>query len=299
VNTLHRFLFKDLAIRGQHIRLTDAWQCMTQDRHYPPVLTQFLGELTAVSVMLASGMKHQGKLTLQIMGEGPVNLLVVEVTNDLKVKGVAKTNAELPALSEATLDALLGKGQILVTLENLDTDTLYQSYVPREGKTVAEAFEAFMTQSDQLETKLWLHADEHTTAGLLLQKMPETDEKDSDAWNRITHLASTVKPEELLNLEAIELLHRLFHEETVELFDPQEVRYECPHDKGKIDAMLLSLGREEVDKILEKEGEIVIHNEMCNQHERYGKEDIDQLFSEAEMAEKSAQDQGHQSDTAQ
>ncbi len=280
MNQIHRFLFKDFDIRGEHIRITNAWQEMIKDRHYPAVLTQFLGELTAISVMLASGIKHKGKLTLQMMGEGPITLLVVEVTHDLKIKGVAKTKGMLK--DEATLEELLGSGQILVTLENEDTNTLYQSYVPREGKTVAEAFETFMTQSDQLETKLWLTADTQAAAGLLLQKMPETDKQDPDAWNRITHLASTVKPEELLTLEASELLHRLFHEETVELFTPQEVAYECPHDKSKIDAMLLSLGREEVNAILEKEGEVVIHNELCNVHERYNKADIEALFAAAE-----------------
>lgn len=280
MNQIHRFLFKDFGIRGEHIRITHAWQEMIKDRHYPTVLTQFLGELTAISVMLASGIKHKGKLTLQMMGEGPITLLVVEVTHDLKIKGVAKTKGTLR--DEATLEALLGSGQILVTLENEDTHTLYQSHVPREGKSVAEAFETFMTQSDQLKTKLWLTADTQAAAGLLLQKMPETDKQDADAWSRITHLASTVKSEELLTLEASELLHRLFHEETVELFTPQEVAYACPHDKSKIDAMLLSLGREEVNAILEKEGEVVIHNELCNVHERYSKADIEALFAAAE-----------------
>ena len=280
MNAIHRFLFKDFNLRGEHVRITNAWQEMIQDRHYPAVLTQFLGELTAISVMLASGMKHRGKLTLQMTGEGPITLLVVEVTHDLKIKGVAKTKETLE--ENTTLDALLGSGQILVTLENEETNTFYQSYVPREGKTVAEAFETFMKQSDQLDTKLWLAANEQAAAGLLLQKMPETDQQDPDAWNRIIHLASTVKEEELLTLEASALLHRLFHEETIELFAPQEVAYECPHDKSRIDAMLLSLGREEVNKILEKEGEVVIHNELCNVHERYSKEAIDALFATSE-----------------
>ena len=111
MNQIHRFLFKDFGIRGEHIRITHAWQEMIKDRHYPTVLTQFLGELTAISVMLASGIKHKGKLTLQMMGEGPITLLVVEVTHDLKIKGVAKTKGTLR--DEATLEALLGSGQIL------------------------------------------------------------------------------------------------------------------------------------------------------------------------------------------
>lgn len=282
-NNLHRFLFKHLNIRGQHLHLTDAWQALIKDRHYPPLLTQLLGELTAISVMLANGMKHTGKLTLQIIGKGPITLLVIEVTHDLKIKGIAKTQGPLP--KQATLDTLLNSGQILVTLDNDQTQTLYQSHVPAQGKSVAEAFQTFMTQSDQLDTQLWLAADNQAAAGLLLQKMPETDTtaQDQDGWHRINLLANTLKPKELLTLDCQTLLHRLFHEETIELFPPQTVQYQCRHDKAKIDAMLLSLGQKEIEAILEKEGEIVIHNEMCNQYERYNKEAIQNLFAKAQI----------------
>lgn len=277
-NAVQRFLFKELNIRGQHIHLQESWQKMVAERHYPAVIVRLLGELTAVSVLMANGMKHKGRITLQVQGSGPVTLLVVEVTHDLKIRGVAKTNQTIR--TETTLDELLGDGQILVTLENTQTNHHFQSYVPREGNSIAQAFETFLSQSEQLPSKLWLAADEHAIGGVLIQKMPDTDRHDEDAWERIRHLATTVRDDELLNLPAEELLHRLFHEELIELFKADEVLYECPQDRERVEAMLKSLGEEEVRRILEEQGEIVIHNEICNFHMRFNQDDVDALFKD-------------------
>ncbi len=279
-NYIQRFLFKDLNIRGQVIQLNDAWQSMLKDRHYPPVMTKLLGELTAFSVIMATGMKHTGKITLQIQGSGPITLLVVEVTHDLKIRGVAKTNETVA--QQASLDELLGDAQILVTLENTQTNHHFQSYVERVGDTMIDAFENFLSQSEQLPSKLWLSATSDALGGVLIQKMPDTDERDSDGWNRIYHVSRTVTDKELTQLEPEALLHRLFHEEQVELFEAQPIQYECPQDKERVDAMLLSLGEEEARKLLKEQGEIVIYNEICNFHVRYGEAEINALFEQKE-----------------
>lgn len=282
INGVQRFLFKEHDIRGQHIQLNESWQQMVQDRHYPAPIVKLLGELTAVSILMASGMKHKGRITTQIQGTGPITLLVVDVTHDLKIRGVAKTNRDISA--ENTLDELLGDGQILVTLENSQTQHHFQSYVPREGESIAASFEQFLSQSEQLPSKLWLSATENALGGVMIQKLPESEHfsHDEDAWDRISHLTSTVTDEELSQLPADELLHRLFHEELVELFETNEVNYECPQDRSKVEAMLISLGEAEVRKILEEQGEIVIHNEMCNFHLRFDAGDIDKLFANEE-----------------
>ncbi len=285
INAVQRFLFKELNIRGQHIQLNESWQQMIKDRHYPDVIIQLLGELTAVSILLASGMKHQGRITMQIQGSGPVSLLVVDVTHDLKIRGVAKTNQEVKQTTD--LDELLGDGQILMTLENTQTQHHFQSYVPREGNSIAHAFETFLSQSEQLPSKLWLAASEQAIGGVMIQKMPETEGQDEDGWERVSHLTSTVRDEELTQLPAEELIHRLFHEELVELFESQEVVYECPKDDQKVKDMLFSLGEAEVRRILEEQGEIVIHNEMCNFHMRFDAKAVDELF--AETAEENKQ----------
>lgn len=277
-NSIQRFLFKELNIRGQVIQLNEAWQSMIQDRHYPDPIRQLLGKLTAFSVIMANGMKHTGKITLQVQGSGPITLLVVEVTHDLKIRGVAKTNETIQ--EQASLDELLGDGQILVTLENIQTNHHFQSYVDRSGDNIEAAFENFLSQSEQLPSKIWLAASDEALGGVLIQKMPESDELDADGWDRIHSLTTTVTDEELAQLDSETLLHRLFHEETVELFEPQTIHYECPEDKERVTDMLKSLGEEEVRRILEEQGEIVIHNEMCNFHMRFNQEDVDALFAE-------------------
>lgn len=280
-NAIQRFLFKELNILGQHIQLQKSWQSMTEERHYPDSIVKVLGELTAMSVLLANGMKHRGRITMQVQGTGPITLLVVDVTHDLKIRGVAKTNKTIT--TETTLDELLGDGRILMTLENTQTQHHYQSYVPRDGETIAECFENYLSQSEQLPSKIWLAADSKRLGGVMIQKMPETDGYDEDGWDRVVHLTTTVKNTELTQLPAAELLNRLFHEETLELFEAEEVVYECPDDRKRVTDMLLSLGEEEVRSILEEQGEIVTHNEMCNSHFRFNEADIDELFAKEKV----------------
>lgn len=275
-DAIQRFLFQEHDIRGQHIHLNQAWQSMLADRHYPPVLVKLLGELTGFAALLANGLKHPGRIILQVQGQGPVNLLVVEVTHELKLKGLAKTKA--PITDQLSANQLLGEGQILVTLENSLTDHLYQSYVPREGEHLIEALQSFLSQSEQLDSKLALEVSERAIGGLYLQKMPQTDAQDEDAWDRISHLANTLKPDELLDLDTPILLTRLFHEEVVEIYEPKPVQYECVQDRQRVAAMIQSLGEEEARQILADEGEIVVFNDMCNYHERFSAADIDELF---------------------
>lgn len=276
MDSIKRFLFKDLNIRGQHVHLNEAWQKMIEDRHYPPALTEVLGELTAMAIIMANGLKHPGKITIQVQGQGPVNLLVVEATHELKIKGVAKTNETIT--DQKTLDELLGDGNILVTMENPLTDSFFQSFVERKENSVARSFENFLSQSEQQPSKLWLAADDTAIGGVVIQKLPETDEIDGDGWNRITTLSDTLKDEELLTLDTHTLLHRLFHEETIELFEPQNIEYDCPQDPRKIEQMVKALGEEEARKIIEEQGEIVVHNEMCNFHLRLTAKDLDRIF---------------------
>jgi molecular chaperone Hsp33 len=190
---------------------------------------------------------------------------------------MAKTNQ--PITDQLNADALLGAGQILLTLENSLTDHLYQSYVSREGEQLVEALQHFLSQSEQLDTRLWIRVSEQAIGALYLQKMPDTEAADADAWDRIQHLASTLKDEELLELDNTTLLTRLFHEEVVEVFEAKALAYECIQDRARVATMLKSLGEEEARKLLEEQGEIVVFNEMCNYHERFNSQDLDALFS--------------------
>ncbi len=272
-----RFLFKELDIRGQHLSLSNEWQAMIQNRGYSEKVRRLFGEISALAIMLSSGMKHKGKFTLQSQGDGLVNLLLVEVTHDLKIRGMVRANGDISA--DNTLNAILGKGQIVATLYNAQTDASFQSLIPRNDAGLLQTFEDYFSQSEQLESKLWVSSDKDNLCAILIQKMPESESNDSEDWHRIKTLANTVTDKELCELTADLLLYRLFHEETVELFDKTPVHYECQKDKQRFETVVLNLGEEEARKLLEERGEIAIHNEICNEHLFFNEKDVDRIFS--------------------
>jgi len=198
MNTINRFLFKDLNVRGQHLSLDDAWQDMIQNRGYSSLVRQLFAELSALAIFLANGMKHKGKLTLQIQGDGIVNLLLVEVSDDLKIRGMIR--AEGAIKEDDSLDKILGEGQIVATLYNAQTDHSFQSLVPRNAQGLIATFEDYFAQSEQLESKLWVSSTPDNLSAMLLQRMPDADQYDSEGWHRVGILADTVTQEELTSL---------------------------------------------------------------------------------------------------
>ena len=275
MDTIHHFLFDDLDIRGAVVRLGPAWQEMQAQRDYGPSERDLLGQLAAVTTLIGSNLKQPGRVTFQLQGQGPVRMLVVDCDEQLRLRGMAKTEE---AVGPAPVPQLIGDGQLVLTLQtNVAAERTYQSQVPIEGDTLAEIFEHYLEQSEQTPTRLWLAADAQHACGLFLQRMPGADARDADGWNRIQHLAATVQAAELL-LPAETLLARLFPEETLRLFDAQPVRYHCPRDDEKVLNMLRTLGREEVAAMLTEHDEIVIHDEVCNHEYRFGPEVLRQLF---------------------
>ena len=136
-----------------------------------------------------------------------------------------------------------------------------------------------MIRSEQLETRLWLAADDRHAGGMLLQKLPNRPEQDADAWNRASQLADTLKQDELLKLPAETILHRLFHEEDIRLFDPQPISFHCRCSREGVANMLRMLGRGEVNSILDEQGSIEVHCEFCNQRYEFDKVDAEQVFA--------------------
>ncbi len=277
-DSLRRFLFEHLPIRGEIVRLDASWQSVLHRHSYPVVLRDIMGELCAAATLLAATLKLKGSLVLQIHGKGAVKLLVVECTGDLEVRATAKWEGEL---SHGTLQDLVGPGRFVITLDPKDGNQPSQGLVALEGDSVAEILEHYMTRSDQLETRLWLAADGKQAAGMLLQKLPEQGEvKDADAWSRATQLADTLKPEELLHLPAGELVHRLYHEEDIRLFDAQPVVFRCSCSRDSVARMLRMVGRAEVDAILAEQGQIEVHCEFCNQRYVFDRVDADAVLAE-------------------
>lgn len=279
-DTLQRFLFEHAPIRGELVRLETSWQTILERHDYPPLLRDLLGELAAAAVLLAATLKLQGSLVLQIQGKGALRLLVVECTGDLQIRATAKWDGELRA---GALRELVGDGHFVITLDPRDGSQSYQGIVGLEGDSVTEILQNYMLRSEQLDTRLWLAADGKCAAGMLLQVLPpqsgQEQHPDADAWPRATQLADTLKREELLQLPAAQLVHRLYHEEDLRLFDAQPVVFHCGCSRQKVGSMLQMLGREEIDGILDERGSIEIFCEFCNQRYEFDSVDARQLFT--------------------
>ena len=177
------------------------------------------------------------------------------------------------------LDTVLGEGQMVATLYNTQTDHSFQSLIPRNPLGLISTFEDYFSQSEQLDSKLWVSSTKDNLSAMLIQKMPEIKNNDEEGWIRITALASTITNQELCSLDAEQLLHRLFHEETVQLFEQDQVDYECQQDRRRFEKIIFDLGEEDARNLLEERGEISIHNEVCNEHLFFNEQDLDRIFT--------------------
>jgi molecular chaperone Hsp33 len=291
---LLKFLFHGAPVRGQLVRLSQSWQQMTAHHDYPAPVMQLIGEMVAAAALLAGNIKFNGALVMQVHGDGPVKLLVVEVQPDLAMRATAKLREESIAAT-ATMRELInrtGRGRFAITLDPRDPlpgQQPYQGVVPLDGESMADVLETYMRQSEQLETKLVLAADDDISAGLLLQRLPEhggaSVTTDEDAWDRATTLGGTLSREELLRLEPEVLIRRLYGQEQL---DPQAVlepRFACTCSRERIGRMLLSLGRPEVDSIIEEMKVVTVTCDFCNRKYSFDVVDVAQLFASGQTSE--------------
>ena len=279
MDKLHRFLIDDANVRGEWVQLDSAWQALTDCTDYPVPVRQMLGEAFAAVALLSATIKYKGTLVIQVNGGNPLSMLVVQATSEGKMRGMARWNdgAELGT----TVSELFGMGATLViTVEPEEGEgERYQSVVALEGETLAECLTAYFEQSEQLKTRLELAVGETSVAGLMVQRLPGEAE-DEDGWNRTSMLAETVKSEELLTLDVETLLHRLFHEENLRLYDGEELSFECGCSQQKVDDMLIGLGREEAQETLHEQGKIEVTCDFCNTHYVVDEIDLERIFSE-------------------
>ena len=272
---VQRFLLENLDICGAVVRLTDVWQAMQAGRDYPPAVARLLGEMSAVSAVIAGNLKQPGRLTFQISGHGPVRLLVIDCAETLNLRGYAKAEA---APASGTLTELVGDGRLQLSLDVEGLDQPYQSLVPLEGDSIGVVFEHYLVQSEQKPAGLWLACSAEAAVALFVQKLPGADAKDLDGWARVQQLAHTVRDDELLGLDAAEILRRLFAEEDVRLFEARPITHHWPADPEKVAGMLRALGEDEVRAILTEHGEIVVHDDLSNHTYRFDAADVDALF---------------------
>ncbi len=309
MSELHKFIFDGLPVRGMLVRLTDSWQEILKRRQaaggYPVEVMQLLGEMTAAGALMQSNIKFNGALVLQIFGDGPVKIAVAEVQPDLSLRATATVTGTVdPGSTLSQLVNVHNEGRCAITLDPKDKfpgQQAYQGVVPLFGdrhekiENISEVLEHYMLQSEQLDTKLILAADGRVAAGLLIQRLPvkgqgnlegQTDrDANEDAigknedYKRISILASTLKREELLTLDADTILHRLFWEEPHTRFEPLKPTFACSCSRERVGNMLRGLGTEEIESIIAERGSVGVTCEFCGATYDFDPVDAAQIFT--------------------
>jgi molecular chaperone Hsp33 len=296
LDTLQKFMFENSLVRGELIEISDAWHQVQSRRTYPAVVSAIMGEMMAAAALLSANLKFDGTIIMQIHGDGPVQLLVAECDATLRLRATAKLREDAEISEQAGLQQLVnayGEGRFAITLDPADKkpgQQAYQGVVALEGESVATVIENYMMRSEQLDTRLWLAADDKVARGLLLQKLPDDGGKitplaDADVWNRTVTLASTLNQQELLGTDIMTLLQRLYWEETVRVFDPRHPTFHCGCSREKVGNMLKMLGREEIDSALADLGKLDINCDFCGQDYLFDPVDCMQLFSLESIAD--------------
>ena len=274
-DTLRRFIFEELPVQGRHVHLDATWRAALERQDYPPPVRALLGEAMAAAALLSATLKFEGNITLQIQGAGPVHLLVVQCTSGLKLRGLARWNGDIAA---AGFHDLVGDGRLVMTIEQSGKVERYQSIVPLEGDSLSASLENYFERSEQLATRLWLTAGDGSAAGMLLQVMPDR-KADAEAWQHVTVLSDTLKQSELSGLSAQELLHRLYNEDDVRLFEAAPVAFRCQCSRERIEDTLRGLGHAEVQSIVKEQGRVDVDCEFCGKRYSFDVVDVESLFS--------------------
>ena len=285
-DVLHRFLLERAGVRGVLVRLGAAWREVAGRADYSPALRALLGESLAASALLTGNIKLEGSLSIELKSSGPLRLLFTECSDQGRLRGLARAEGVLPAplQLEALPDAVMA-----ITIGHAERGQRYQGLVDLRHAELAGALEGYFTQSEQLPARILLAADGEHAVGLMLQRLPgeggRDGVQDDDAWPRIGHLVDTLGKQEMLATAPEELLYRLFHEESVRLFDPRPLAFGCSCTRERVESMLRSLGRAEVEAALEaREGEIEVTCEFCAQRYTFDRIDAEHLLSHSSLS---------------
>jgi molecular chaperone Hsp33 len=295
---LHRFIFEQYPIRGHLVHLDAAWRALIEHREYPPAIRDTLGEAVAASLLLAATIKFEGILSLQLQGDGPVHLMLAQCTSGLGVRGLARYreagDAAAPAGGVRIVD-LIGTGNLTVTLETDDGAQRYQGIVPIAGERLADSLQHYFENSEQLPTRLWLHADAAGASGMLIQKLPNEEVRPragtpdaaavDDAWRRVQLIGDTLTFEELRTLRDEQILHRLFNEDDIRLYEPAPVYFRCRCSRERVGGMLQGLGEAETRSVLAERGEVEVRCDFCNRAYVFDAVDVAQLFKASVAAD--------------
>ncbi|WP_156785352.1 Hsp33 family molecular chaperone HslO [Vibrio scophthalmi] len=285
-NVLNRYLFEDLSVRGEMVQLDEAYQQIIASKEYPVALQKLLGELLVSTTLLTATLKFEGSITIQLQGDGPVSLAVINGDHDQKIRGVARWEGDIA--DNATLHEMMGKGYLVITIEPRKGER-YQGVVGLEGENLTQVIENYFANSEQLKTRLWIRTGELNgkahAAGMLIQIMPDGTGSAED-FEHLEQLTNTVKDEELFGLEAQELLYRLYNQDKVRLFEPQPVVFHCGCSRERSGAAIITVNRTEINDILAEEGSVSLHCDYCGTTYSFNESEVEELFINAQSGDK-------------
>lgn len=280
-NVLNRYLFEDLSVRGELVQLDEAYQRIISSKEYPAALQKLLGELLVSTTLLTATLKFEGSITIQLQGDGPVSLAVINGDNEQKVRGVARWEGEIA--DDASLHDMMGKGYLVITIEPKKGER-YQGVVGLDGDNLTQVIEGYFANSEQLKTRLWIRTGEHQgqahAAGMLIQVVPDGTGS-ADDFDHLEQLTNTVKNEELFTLEANELLYRLYNQEQVRLFEPQPVEFHCGCSRERSGAAIVTIDKTEIYDILATEGSVSLHCDYCGTTYSFDEPQVAELYTNA------------------
>jgi molecular chaperone Hsp33 len=298
-DSLKTLIFEQASARAQMVKLTDTWQTVSNNNPCPPAVQNILGQLLVASAMLSASLKFEGSLILQIQGDGPVRLIVAECNSRLGLRATVKIKDNAEISNTASFQELVnsqGKGMFVLVLDPRNRQpgqAAYQGIVPLTGDSVSDALEAYMHSSEQLETRLVLHADTQQAAGLMIQQMPshggnaQEHNFDPDGWNRLQAIANTLHAQEHLETPVEELAKRLFWEEQASQLADRQPKFECSCSREKVENMLINLGPQEVNTALQENPIIEVACDFCSNTYTFNKHDCTQLFQNQTQGNKS------------
>lgn len=272
---LHRYLFANHAVRGELVSVNETYQQVLANHDYPPAVQKLLGEMLVATSLLTATLKFDGDITVQLQStDGPLTLAVINGNNQQEMRGVARFKGEIS--DESTLKEMVGNGFLVITITPAKGER-YQGVVALEGETIAACLESYFMQSEQLPTRLFIRTGEvagkAAAGGMLLQVLP-AQERNEDEFDHLAQLTATIKAEELFTLPANEVLYRLYHQEEVTLYEPQNVSFRCTCSRERCADALVTLSEEDISEMLEQDGNIDMHCEYCGNHYLFDAVDI-------------------------
>lgn len=271
MNEVQSFLLEGCGIRGALVRLEETWQQVIAQHNYAPDLQRLLGESMAATVLLASSLKAKPRVSMQLQGEGALKLLLIQCTEELRVRGMAQCE------TRSRGEALLGEGRLAVNVDTRGPSGFFQGIVPLVSTRLDACLEAYFRRSEQLATRLILRGTERRVAGMLLQALPG-HEPEEDAFREAALLAETVSTDELTDAGAAALLTKLFHRYDVRLFDARPVLHDCRCTPAHLASIVRMLGEDELEDLLGDPGWVELTCEFCNRSFRYDDRDIEAIL---------------------